>query len=146
MAMNGGRVTAVHELAREIQNSTQGQVDGAGCLAIAQAELEVLRIRAVVSTVFAQILNGLAVPRPAIGSRELEKETARPPLLAEKPSFAAGYLVGGIEQLRILDRYLRRALAKRDRAVRLAFEHAFDAARLSITTQRITTKRRSNDD
>jgi hypothetical protein len=127
MAINGGHVTAVHELAREIQNSIQGQIDGAGCLAIAQAELEVLRVRAVASTVFAQTLNGLAIPSLTIRSRDLEKETARPPPLGEKPSFAAG-LVGGIEQLTILDRYLRRALAKRDKAVRLAFEHQFDAA------------------
>ena len=52
MTMDADRVSAVAALAREIQASMRGQIDRAGPLAIAQAELEqaeleVLRIRAV---------------------------------------------------------------------------------------------------
>ena len=52
MTMDADRVSAVAALAREIQASMRGQIDRAGALAIAQAELEqaeleVLRVRAV---------------------------------------------------------------------------------------------------
>jgi len=100
----------------------RGQIDRAGALVIAQAELEVLRVRAVVRTVSAK-LTGYASHRPAAKSRESEKQAARPLPLGEKRSCSVGDLAGGIEELKMLNRYLRRALAKRDQAVRLALEH-----------------------
>ena len=60
MTMNADRVNAMDALAREIQASMRGQIDRAGALAISRAKLEVLRDRAVVSALFAEMLNGFA--------------------------------------------------------------------------------------
>jgi hypothetical protein len=60
MTMDADRVSAVDALAREIQASMRGQIDRAGALAISRAKLEVLRDRAVVSALFAEMLNGFA--------------------------------------------------------------------------------------
>jgi hypothetical protein len=131
MTMNADRVNAMDALAREIQASMRGQIDRAGALAIAQAELEVLRVRAVLSALFAEILNGFGRHRPATGSQGSEKQAARRQGPAEKPGSAADHLAGGIERLKILDRYLRRVHAKRDRAVRLALEHVANPFRIN---------------
>jgi hypothetical protein len=117
MTMDADRVNAVDALARDIQASMPGQIDRAGALAVAQAELEVLRVRAVVSDLLAEMLNGFAKHRPATGSQGSEKQAARRQGPAEKPGSRAGDLV---RLLKGADRYLRRVHAKRDRAVRLA--------------------------
>jgi hypothetical protein len=116
MTMDADRVSAMDALAREIQASMRGQIDRAGALAIAQAELEVLRVRAVANALFVEMENGFAKHRPATGSQGLEKQAARRQGTAEKPGSTPGDLAG----LKGLDRYLRRVHAKRDRAVRLA--------------------------
>jgi hypothetical protein len=97
----------------------------AGCLVIAQAEFEVLRVRAVVRAVFADLLNGLPSAGPTAGP-DSEKQAAQPLLAGEKLRPAAADLARGIDQLSNLNRYLRRVLAQRDRAVRLALEHGSD--------------------
>ena len=113
------RVSAVNALTGEIEASMRGQIDRAGALAIAQAELEVLRVRAVESALVAEMLDGFTRHRRTTGSQGSEKQAARPPP-SEKPGSAVAHLAGGIERLKMLDRYLRRVHAKRDRAVRLA--------------------------
>ena len=125
MVMHADQTTAVHDLAREIQASLRGQIDRAGCLVIAQAEFEVLRVRAVLRAVFADLLNGLPSAGPTAGP-DSEKQAAQPLLAGEKLRSAAADVARGIDQLRNLNRYLRRVIAQRDRAVRLALEHVSD--------------------
>ena len=127
MTMDADRVSAVAALAREIQASMRGQIDRAGALAIAQAELEVLRVRAVVSALVAEMMNGFAKHRRATGSQGSENQAAQRQEPAEKPGSTAGDLA----RLKGLDRYLRRAHAKRDRAVRLALEHVSNPFRIN---------------
>jgi hypothetical protein len=119
MTMDADRVSAVAALAREIQASMWGQIDRAGALAIAQAELEVLRVRAVVSALFAEVLNGFVRHRPGTGSQGSEKQAGR----RQGPAGTPGSTAGDLARLKGVDRYLRRAHAKRDRAVRLALQH-----------------------
>jgi len=69
MTMDADRVSAVAALAREIQASMRGQIDRAGALAIAQAELEVSRVHKLASELFAKKPNGFAKHRPATGSQ-----------------------------------------------------------------------------
>jgi hypothetical protein len=123
MGIDADRITALDELAREIQSSMPGRIDRAGALVIAQVELEVLRVQAVVRTVFAKMHTGFEGHGAATRSRDPEKQAARPVLPGEKPGCTAGDLAAGIEELKMLNRYLRRGLAKRDRAVRLALEN-----------------------
>ena len=52
MTMDADGVSAVDASAREIQASMRGQIDCAGAL-VAQAELEVLRVHALASALFA---------------------------------------------------------------------------------------------
>ena len=124
MTMDADRVSAVAALAREIQASMRGQIDRAGALAIAQAELEVLRVRAVLSARFTEILNGFAKHGSGTGSQGSEKQAARWQGPAEQPGSTAGDLA----RLKALDRYLRRVHAKRDRAVRLALQHVSNSS------------------
>jgi hypothetical protein len=124
MEIDADQMTAVNELAREIQSSMLGQIDRAGALVIAQAELEVLRVHRVVTTVFAEMLTGFASHRPATSSQNPKKQAARPAQPGGKPGrTTAGDLAAGIQALKMLNRYMRRGLAKRDRAIRLALKN-----------------------
>jgi hypothetical protein len=127
MTMDADRVSAVAALACEIEASMRGQIDRAGALAIAQAELEVLRVRAVVSARFAEMLTGFAQQRPGTGPQGFQKQAAWWQRPAEKP----GSMAGDLARLKVLDRYLRRVHAKRDRAVRLALEHVSNPFRVN---------------
>jgi hypothetical protein len=117
MTMDADRVNA---LAREIQASMWVQIDRAGALAIAQAELQVSRVHKLASELFAKKPIGFAKHRPATGSQGWKKQAARRQGPAEKPGSTAGDLA----LLEKLDRYLGRVAGKRDRAMLLALEHS----------------------
>src|SRR5690242_13379059 len=78
VTMDANRVSYVNASACELEASMPGQTDRAGALAIAQAELEVLRVRAVMSALLAEILDGFTRHRRTTGSQGSEKQAARP--------------------------------------------------------------------
>ncbi len=114
-------ITNVEELAREIVDSTDGQIDPAPARSIAYAQLEVLRVRSITTAVVARILadreyggrttsadrKHLAVP-PTVSSEELD-------LTAEAIGRA-------LSALKVLERYERRAVSKRRRIVKRCLE------------------------
>ena len=114
-------VEKVEILASEIVNSTAGLIDLGRARWIASAELEVQRVRATMTATIAQTFAG--------GDHEgrgaaftSEKNAAMPmPPLEERAHQMAGAIRRALPRLRILDRYERRAIARRDNVIRTFF-------------------------
>ena len=111
-------IANVEELAREIVDSTGGQIDLGQARSIAHAQLEVFRVRSISTAVVTQIFADCdhsdwttSADRKvsAVARAVTEKECA---LTAEAISRA-------LAALNALDRYERRAISKRGRAVKL---------------------------
>jgi hypothetical protein len=105
-------IARVEQQAREVVESTGGRIDLSRARPIAQAQQEVLRARsistALVTKTLASHVNGGTVS-PSSG---------RSPQDAD----GVGEIEGAVPLIRVLDRYEHRALARRDRAIRLCFE------------------------
>jgi hypothetical protein len=95
------RLEAVRKLAQAITDSLPGQIDLAQAIAIAEAELDLRRARAV--------SNGLLASLP--GTEGLVENGAIP--TSSSNDFAVGVL-----RLKRIERYVRRLQVKRDRLVR----------------------------
>ena len=112
---DAGRAAELEALAREIVVSTGGKIDLEHARSIAQAQLELLRIRSMNTGMVKQMLAGCDDSWWS-SSAELQ----RPPALPERaPDASAEAMRLALRGLKLLDRYERRALTRRDRAVRL---------------------------
>jgi hypothetical protein len=101
----------VEALAREIVGSTGGQIDLGQARSVAHAQLEVLRARSINTAVVAQILAGCNHSgwTPAA-------DCAVPPKLPDgEPGRTADAPRQALFTLKVLDRYVSRAVARRDR-------------------------------
>jgi hypothetical protein len=101
VALDRERIEAARRLAQEIMDSLPGQIEFAEAIAIADAELDVRKARAV--------SNGLLASLP--GAEGLVDSGVIPTSCSN--DFAVGVL-----QLKRIERYLRRLQVKRDRLVR----------------------------
>jgi hypothetical protein len=111
----------VEELAREIVNSTDGQIDLGHARSIAYAQLEVLRIRSISTAVVARIL----VDREYCGrttSADRKHLAVRPTVSGEELDLTAEAIGRALSAFKVFDRYERRAASKRRRLVRLYLE------------------------
>ena len=111
-------IEKVELLASEIVNSAAGLIDLERARWIASAELEVQRIRATITATIAQIFAGGDHDdrRPAFA---ISKTTAAaPPLLEEGIEQVAEAVRRALSTLRVLDRYERRAIARRDKVIK----------------------------
>jgi hypothetical protein len=98
--------------AREIVDSTHGRIGLSHARSIAQAQQDLLRARSISTALVAKTL---ASP---IGGATVSSSSDRSPLDTD----GAGAVELAVPLLRVLDRYEHRALARRDRAIRLCFE------------------------
>jgi hypothetical protein len=94
---------AMEQLAREIEQSSGGRIDLADARMIAAAEIEVWRARSAI--------NAVRDPMP---------EPAGPPSLAPNQAPLEVAVVSSSAELKKLDRYMGRAVSKRDKAIRFA--------------------------
>jgi len=105
-------IARVEQQAQEIVDSTSGRIDLPRARSIARAQQDLLRTRsistALVAKTLASHMGGGMVSSSSDRSR-LDTDGARAVELA-------------VPLLRMLDRYEHRALARRDRAIRLCFE------------------------
>ncbi|MGY8678212.1 hypothetical protein Q2941_10375 [Bradyrhizobium sp. UFLA05-153] len=105
-------IARVEQQAREIVESTGGKINLSHARSIAQAQQEVLRARsistALVTKALASHVDGGTVP-PSSGRSAQDAD-------------GAGPIERAVQLIRLLDRYEYRALAWRDRAIRLCFE------------------------
>ena len=102
----------MEQQAREIIDSTQGRIDLAHARSIAQAHQALLRARSISN---ALVMNILA-SRASGAAISLSSDR-----LTQDPDGARAVELA-VPLLRVLDRYEHRALARRDRAIRLCFE------------------------
>ena len=100
----------VEQQARDIVDSTRGKIDLFHAQSIAQAQQEVLRARSISTAV---VRNALGVGGGTISSS---------PDRSPQDNVGAGAIELAVPLLRVLDRYEHRALAKRNKAIRLCFE------------------------
>jgi hypothetical protein len=109
---------SVDRLARKIINSAGQAIELAEARIIAEAQLEIERARAPITVISAQIFAHLGNDRqPALSAIRPSGMTVSPP--PEKKTLDS---VGRpLELWKKLDRYLHRALVRRDRAVRRLF-------------------------
>ena len=98
----------VEQQARDIVDSTRGKIDLSHARSIAQAQQEVLRARSI----------STAVVRNALATNVSSSSPDRSP----QDNVRAGAIELTIPLLRVLDRYEHRALARRNKAIRLCFE------------------------
>jgi hypothetical protein len=113
-------ITNVEDLAREIVDSTGGQIDHAR--SIAHAQLEVLRVRSISTAVVTQILADRDHGGRTTSADRKELAVAR-----AEPENESALTPDGINRalaaLKALDRYERRAISKRRRIVRHCLGH-----------------------
>jgi hypothetical protein len=105
-------IARVEQQARDIVDSTRGKIDLSHARPIAQAQQEVLRARSISSAV---VRNALATH---VGGGTISTSPDRSP----QDNVGAGAIELAVPLLRVLDRYEHRALAKRNKAIRLCFE------------------------
>jgi hypothetical protein len=96
-------------LAREIVDSTGGQIDLGQARSVAHAQLEVQRARSISTAVVTQILAG--------GDHSDWTPAADRAVPPKVPDSTAEALGQALLALKVLDRYESRAAARRDRAV-----------------------------
>jgi hypothetical protein len=101
----------VEQQAREIVDSTHGKIDLSHARSIALAQQEVLRARSISTAVLSKAL-AINVSGGGISSS---------PERAPQGNFGAEAIELAVP-LRVLDRYEHRALARRNKAIRLCFE------------------------
>jgi len=115
-------IEKVEILASEIVNSTAGLVDLGRARWIASAELEVQRVRATITATISQTFaGGDHEGRWVAIASSMNSATPVPPL-EEGAHQMAGAIQRALSALRILDRYERRAIARRDKVIRTLFE------------------------
>jgi hypothetical protein len=102
----------VEQQARDIVDSTRGKIDLFHARSIAQAQQEVLRARSI----------STAVVRNALATHVSGGAISSSPDRSPQDNVGAGAIELAVPLLRVLDRYEHRALAKRNRAIRLCFE------------------------
>ena len=120
-------IQRVEQQAREIIDSTQGRIDLAHARSIAQAHQALLRARSISN---ALVMNILA-SRASGAAISLSSDR-----LTQDPDGARAVELA-VPLLRVLDRYEHRALARRDRAIRLCFEQMrWDLDRTKIRSSR----------
>src|SRR5262249_39997532 len=95
---------AMKQLAREIEQSSAGRIDLADAHVIAAAEIQVWRARSAINAVCDPML-----------------EPARPPSWAPNQATSEVAMASSIAELKKLDRYMGRAVSKRDKAIRSHF-------------------------
>jgi hypothetical protein len=112
----------VEKLVSEIVDSTAGLVDLAQAGLIASAELEVQRVRATIMATISQTFAGAG--REGRGAAITSSKNAAMPMppVEEGAHQTAGAIQRALSALRILDRYERRAIARRDKVLRTFFE------------------------
>jgi hypothetical protein len=114
-------IEKIEKLASEIVGSTAAPIDLAQARTVAHAELEVQRVRAAVTGVIARIFAGGGDEDR--GAAFAIREKAEPPL---PPKEGTDRMAETIRRafliLRVLDRYERRAIARRDNAIRACIE------------------------
>ena len=108
-------IEKVELLASEIVNSTAGLVDLVQAGLIASAELEVQRVRATITATISQTFAG--GDHEGRGAAITSSKTAATPM-----SPLGEPIQRALSTLRILDRYERRAIARRDKLIRTFFE------------------------
>lgn len=94
--------------ARNIVDSTQGRIDMAHALSVAQAQLELVRARSTSSAIFGDIYPASQTDGSAGTSSPHGAKAAKTKV--------------GVLSLRVLDRYEHRALLRRNAAIRRCFE------------------------
>jgi hypothetical protein len=102
----------VEQQAREIVDSTLGKIDFSHARSIAQAQQEVLRARSISTAVVKKVLAA------HVGGGAASSSSERSP----QDNVGAGAIELAVPLLRVLDRYEHRALARRNKAIRLCFE------------------------
>ena len=108
----------VEKLASEIVDSTPGLVDLAQARSVADAELEVQRVRSVKTATVAQIFAGDDHDDRRHAFAISKTTAAAPPLLEEGIEQVAEAVRRALSTLRVLDRYERRAIARRDYVIK----------------------------
>ena len=101
----------VEQQARDIVDSTRGTIDLSHARSIAQAQQEVLRARSI----------STAVTRNALATH-VSGGTISSPDRSPQDNAGAGAIKRAVPLLRVFDRYEHRALARRNKAIRLCFE------------------------
>jgi hypothetical protein len=101
-------------LAREIVDSTGGQINIDQARAIAQAQLEVCRVRSISTAVVTQIL----ASGEHSGRSHAADRAGQRPLLESEPERRAEASGPRFSILKVLDRYQSRAVARRERLVK----------------------------
>ena len=101
----------MEQQAREIVDSTRGRTDLSHARSIAQAQQDLLRARSISTALVAKALAS------HVGGGAISSSSDRSTQEADK----ASAVDLAVPLLRVLDRYERRALARRDRAIRLCF-------------------------
>jgi hypothetical protein len=115
-------IKKVEILAAEIVDSTAGLFDFAQACSVAHAELEVQRVRATIEAIIAQSFGG-GDPEDRMAALAISKKTAAAlPLLEEGTEQLAGAVRRALPILRVLDRYERRAIARRDNVIKTRVE------------------------
>jgi hypothetical protein len=102
----------VEQQAREIVESTGGKIDLFHARSIAQAQQEVLRARSISTAVVTRAFAARADADTVSSSSERSPHD----------NIGAGEIDPAVPLLRVLDRYEHRALARRNKAIRLCFE------------------------
>jgi hypothetical protein len=105
-------IATLEQAAREIVQSTNGRINLFQARSIAQAQQDLLRARSISAAVVAKTL-----PSPLDGGA-VSLSPGRSPQAAD----GAGAIERAVALLRVLDRYEHRALARRDRAIRLCWD------------------------
>ena len=105
-------IQRVERQAREIVDSTRGRIDLSHARSIAQAQQEVLRARSISNALVAKALAS------HVRGGMVSSSSDRSPEYSD----GAGAIELAVPLLRVLDRYEHRALARRNRAIRLCFE------------------------
>lgn len=103
VALDADRLARAEQLARAIMEATFGRIDLLQARSIAQAELAVRRGRAVANALLAQLCATACGSDPASG-----------PVASGRGDACAGL----VHDLKMVERYLRRAQARRDRLLR----------------------------
>jgi hypothetical protein len=114
--------TAADQLVREIEQSLAGLIDPADVRIFAEAEVEVRRAHSAMKTILskdaADARNGFRPERTAYR----ERAARLPSSSAGKQDDEAVVSIRAIAELKKVDRYLRRAVSKRNRAFQLCLE------------------------
>ncbi|WP_407192916.1 hypothetical protein [Bradyrhizobium sp. STM 3566] len=94
----------IDELARQLSNLMPGQISLAHARLIAQAEIDLSTARAAARTLMSQLCGPAPGCDSALGPGSLSDDDGR---------------VGAVHELKMVERYVRRAQARRDRSIRL---------------------------